>query len=139
MRSTRLLTRDAVQITIPNSVITNVKIVNQSAPYPHFRVHVKVGVAFGSDLDVAEAAILASAEGNPLVKETPEPHVRILELGDSAIIYELRVWVKDPRNRGRLVHELNRRIVQLLTEASVDIPFPQLGVHVVGDSGDKEE
>ena len=137
MRSTRLLTRDAVQITIPNSVITNVKIVNQSAPYPHFRVRVRVGVAYGSDLDVAEAAILASVEENPLIKETPEPNVRLLELGDSAILYELRVWVKDPRNRGRLVHELNRRIVQTLSEAGVGIPFPQLDVHVAGDSGDK--
>lgn len=133
MRSTRLLTRDSIQITIPNSVITNVKIVNQSAPYPHFRVRVRVGVAYGSDLDAAEAAILSSVKGHPLIKERPEPGIRLLELGDSAILYELRVWVKDPCNRGRLIHALNRKIIQSLTEAGVTIPFPQLDVHIAGD------
>ena len=139
MRSTRLLTRDAVQITIPNSVITNVKIVNQSAPYPHFRVRVRVGVAYGSDLDAAEAAILSAAEGNPLIKDDPAPGIRLLELGDSAIIYELRVWVKDPRNRGRLIHQLNREIVRSLAEAGVSVPFPQLDVHVVKDTEEPGE
>ena len=139
MRSTRLLTRDSVQITIPNSVITNVKIVNQSAPYPHFRVRVKVGVAYGSDLDAAEAAILSAAAGNSLIKETPAPGIRLLELGDSAILYELRVWVKDPRNRGRLIHQLNRAIIRSLSEAGVGVPFPQLDVHVVKDSEEPEE
>ncbi|MCP4574912.1 MAG: mechanosensitive ion channel, partial [Deltaproteobacteria bacterium] len=47
MRSTRILTRDDILITIPNSLITNLKITNQSAPRPSFRVRLKVGVAYG--------------------------------------------------------------------------------------------
>lgn len=67
MRSTRLLTLDGILITIPNSVITNAKVVNESAPYPHFRVRVAVGVAYGSDLDLVETVLTAQRHlGCPL-------------------------------------------------------------------------
>ena len=73
LRSTRILTRDDVQISIPNSVITNTKVINESAPEPRFRVRVKVGVAYGTDVDQVEEVLLAVAKGNPLVVPEPEP------------------------------------------------------------------
>jgi MscS family membrane protein len=130
MRSTRLLTRDDVMITIPNSVITNVKIVNQSAPEPHFRVPIKVGVAYGADLDAVEAVLMAAAGANPLVRRDPEPRVRLRSFGDSAINYELLVWVLRPHDRGRIVHELCRAIYRRFGEAGIEIPFSQLEVHL---------
>ena len=54
LRSTRILTRDEILICIPNSVITNVKIVNESAPAPRFRIRIKIGVAYGSDIEQVE-------------------------------------------------------------------------------------
>jgi MscS family membrane protein len=77
MRSTRLLTRDDILITIPNPVITNVKIVNQSAPYPHYRVRFKIEVAYGSDLEQVERILVNVAQGNPLVMEDPAPRARL--------------------------------------------------------------
>jgi MscS family membrane protein len=130
MRSTRLLTRDDVMITIPNSVITNVKIVNQSAPEPYFRVPIKVGVAYGSDLDAVEAALLAAADANPMVRRTPEPRVRLRSFGESSINYELLVWAARPHDRGRLTHQLSRDICRRFAEAGVVIPFPQRDVHI---------
>ncbi|MFH1913513.1 MAG: mechanosensitive ion channel family protein [Pseudomonadota bacterium] len=130
MRSTRLLTRDDVMITIPNSVITNVKIVNQSAPEPHFRVAIKVGVAYGSDLDRVEAALLGAAEGNTMVMRTPEPRARLRSFGESSINYELLVWAARPHDRGRITHELAREICRRFAEAGVEIPFPQRDVHI---------
>jgi MscS family membrane protein len=132
MRSTRLLTRDDVMITIPNSVITNVKIVNQSAPQPQFRVRIKIGVAYGSDLDRVEAALMAAARGNDLVMTTPEPRVRLRSFGDSSIDYELLVWAMRPHDRGRVTHQLNREIYRRFTEESIEIPFPQRDVHMRG-------
>ena len=53
MRSTRLLTRDDVEVTVPNAVIANAKIINESGgPWVKHRIRVPVGVAYGSDVDV---------------------------------------------------------------------------------------
>ena len=52
IRSTRILTRDDVEITVPNSIMGNVKIINESGgPYEKYRIRIKVGVAYGSDID----------------------------------------------------------------------------------------
>lgn len=134
MRSTRLLTRDDVLITIPNSVITNVKIVNQSAPRAPFRVRIKVGVAYGSDLDAVEEALLSSAAENSLVLESPSPRVRLRAFGDSSINYELLVWVGHPKYRGRSVHQISREIYRRFSEQDIVIPFPQRDVYLHKES-----
>ncbi|MDH4317674.1 MAG: mechanosensitive ion channel family protein, partial [Desulfobulbaceae bacterium] len=51
MRSTRVMTRDDVMITIPNSIMSSTKIINESAPQPRFRIRIPVGVAYGSDIE----------------------------------------------------------------------------------------
>ena len=58
IRSTRIKTRDDVIVTIPNSIIANSKIVNESAPIPRFRIRVPLGVAYGTDLDKVESVVL---------------------------------------------------------------------------------
>ncbi|WP_028583129.1 mechanosensitive ion channel family protein [Desulfogranum mediterraneum] len=131
MRSTRLLTRDDILITIPNSVITNVKIVNQSAPYSHFRVRIKIGVAYGSDLDQVEAILVNTARNNPLVMATPAPRARLRRFNDSAIDFELLVWAKQPHERGKLTHELSKQIYKRFNEAGVNIPYPQREVRLL--------
>jgi MscS family membrane protein len=130
MRSTRIVTRDDVMITIPNSIITNSKIVNQSAPQPHLRVQIKIGVAYGSDLDKVETALMEAARDNALLRKTPAPRARLRTFGDSSINYDLQVWVKRPHDRGRAVHELNREIYRRFTEQGIEIPFPQRDVHI---------
>lgn len=130
MRSTRLLTRDDVLITIPNSIITNIKIVNQSAPSANMRLRIKTCVAYGTDLDVAEELLRGVAVDNPLVMDDPEPRVRLRSLAESGIAYELLVWVARPHERGLLTHELNREICSRFKTAGIKIPFPQRSVHI---------
>lgn len=130
MRSTRLLTRDDILITIPNSVITNIKIVNQSAPKHHFRVRIKIGIAYGSDLDTVETVLLSLAENHPMVMRNPAARVRLRGFGESSINYELLVWAKCPQDRGRLIHELSRQVYRRFSEEGIEIPFPQRVVHL---------
>jgi MscS family membrane protein len=139
MRSTRLLTRDDVLITIPNSIITNVKIVNQSAPYPHFRVHIKIGVAYGSDLEQVEQILVNVAEANPLVMKEPAPRARLRTFNDSSIDFELLVWAKRPQDRGKITHEINKQIYLHFADEEVNIPFPQRVVHVVGEAQQSQD
>jgi MscS family membrane protein len=130
LRSTRIMTRDDVQISIPNSIITSTKIVNESAPEPRFRVRIKVGVAYGSDVDEVERVLLDAAHRNPLVVSEPEPRVRFRAFGDSSLDFELLCWAHRPQDKGRLIHELNRNIYQAFNAAGITIPFPQRDIYV---------
>lgn len=130
LRSTRLQTRDDILITIPNSVITNVKIVNQSRPSRHFRVRVGVNVAYGSDLELVEAILVKVARSNALVMENPEPLALLRSFGDSSIHFELLAWVIRPSDHGQLVHELSKAIHKRFKEEGVIIPFPQRDIHL---------
>ncbi|MGD9251239.1 MAG: mechanosensitive ion channel, partial [Desulfobacterales bacterium] len=131
MRSTRLLTRDDIQIAIPNSIITNTKVVNESAPRPRFRIRIKVGVAYGSDIDRVEQTLLAVATKNQLVSPTPAPRVRFRAFGDSALDFELLCWARSPHDKGRLIHELNQAIYKAFEAEGIQIPFPQRDVHMI--------
>lgn len=130
MRSTRLLTRDDVMISIPNSVITNAKVVNQSLPHPSFRVRVKIGVAYGSDIDLVESTLLDIAHQNSLAVASPEPRVRFRAFGDSALEFELLCWAARPHDRGRLIHLLCKDIYKTFNEKGIAIPFPQQDIHL---------
>ena len=130
MRSTRIVTQDDILITIPNSVITNVKIVNQSMPAQHFRIHLKIGVAYGSNLEQVEKILMDLAQKNQMVRKTPPPQVRLCSFGNSAIDLELLVWAFRPHDQGQLTHELNRTIYDRFDEEGIVIPYPQLDIHM---------
>ena len=130
LRSTRLVTRDDIQISIPNSLITNTKVINESAPNPRYRVRIKVGVAYGTDLDRMEETLLSLANNNNLVAVVPEPRVRFRNFGDSALKFELLCWAHRPEERGRLIHQLNHQIYQAFEAADIHIPFPQRDLHL---------
>ncbi len=77
IRSTRLLTRDDIEITVPNSVMGNAKITNEAGgPSAKHRVRVKVGVDYGSDIDHVREILEQIASNNHQVCKTPEPRVR---------------------------------------------------------------
>jgi MscS family membrane protein len=137
LRSTRILTRDDVQISIPNAIITNTKVINESAPEPRFRVRIKVGVAYGSDVDQVEEILLNVAHNNPHVSPKPEPRVRFRVFGDSSLDFELLCWAHRPHDKGRIIHELNREIYKAFGQAGVVIPFPQRDVHVHAQSAER--
>ncbi len=130
VRSTRIKTRDDILITIPNSIIANSKIINESAPIPNFRVRVAISVAYGSDIDLVEKTLLEIASTNENILPEPAPRVRFREFGDSSLNFELLCWAKDPALRGRIVHELNSTIYKKFYEVGITIPFPQRDLHI---------
>jgi MscS family membrane protein len=136
IRSTRIKTRDDVIVTIPNSIVANSKIINESAPIPRFRIRVPIGVAYGSDLDKVEEVLLAVADANPNIEKYPEPRVRLRDFADSSLSFELLCWVKDPRDKGLEVHNLLRDAYNVFAEQNIIIPFPQRDLHIKTSSPD---
>ena len=130
IRSTRVKTRDDVLITIPNSILANAKIVNESAPLPRFRIRLPVGVAYGSDLKGVEEILVRVAKTNSMVSSSPEPRARIRAFADSSINFELLCWVDDPRDKGKAMHQLFNEIYDTFAKEGISIPFPQRDVHL---------
>ena len=134
IRSTRIKTRDDVIVTIPNSIMANSKIINESAPIPRFRIRVPVGVAYGSNLEKVEEILLAVTDANENIEKHPEPRVRLRTFADSSVSFELLCWVKDPRDKGLQTHNLLKAAYNAFDEQGITIPFPQRDVHIINSS-----
>jgi small-conductance mechanosensitive channel len=131
LRSTRLLTRDDVEVSIPNGVMGSAKIVNEAGGPPRrYRVRVSVGVAYGSDIDHVMNVLLEIAQAHPKTFSTPEPRVRFRQFGASSLDFDLLCWIELPASRGIVVHELNCEIYKRFAEAGIQIPFPQRDLYI---------
>ena len=142
MRSTRLLTLDDVEVTIPNAVIANAKIVNESGgPWVKHRIRVPVGVAYGSDVDQVCSVLEEIAIAHPKVEKQPSPRVRMRAFGASSLDFELLAWIDHPKFRGLIRHDLLRNIYKAFKEHGIEIPFPQTDIHVrsVPEKGDSQD
>lgn len=131
LRSTRLLTRDDVEITVPNGVIGNGKIINEAGgPSEKHRIRIAVGVAYGSDVDKVVEVLEKVAADNDEVCTNPAPRVRMRRFGASSLDFELLCWIDQPVDRGRLTHEVNCAVYKAFANAGIVIPFPQQDLYI---------
>ena len=135
VRSTTLLTRDEVLVTVPNAALNAAKVTNESAPQSRRRVRVPIGVAYGTDIDEFEALAVEAALAEPLVLDSPKPRARLRSFGDSALQYEILCWVNGPTRRRRAQHTLNRALYKTLSAADIEIPYPKRDVTVTAADG----
>ena len=131
IRSTRIMTRDDIEITIPNSVIANAKIINESGgPHENERIRLSVGVAYGSDVDLVKKILVEAAKNSGLISEKFDPRVRFREFGESSLNFQLLFWIDKPEARGRTIDALNTTIYKEFNKNNIEIPFPQRTVHI---------
>lgn len=131
IRSTRLLTRDDVEVTIPNAIMGNTRIVNESGgPHEKFRIRVSVGVAYGSDIDHVKSVLMDVAIAEPEVCEDPEPRVRFRAFGGSSLDLDLLCWVENPEVRGRVLDALNTAIYKRFKTEAIEIPYSKQDVYI---------
>jgi small-conductance mechanosensitive channel len=131
LRSTRLLTREDVEVSIPNGVMGATKIVNEAGGPPRqVRIGTSVGVAYGSDIDQVESILANVGESHPITLPDPEPRVRFRKFGDSSLDFELLCWIERPVDRGLVLHELNSEIYRRFAANGITIPFPQQDVYI---------
>jgi MscS family membrane protein len=131
LRSTRLVTRDDIEVTVPNAVIANGKIVNESGgPWIKQRIRAAVGVAYGSDVDRVREILEGIAREHPQVVEDPAPRARFRSFGESSLDFELLAWIATPEERGQVIDGLNTAIYKAFDREGITIPFPQRDVHL---------
>ncbi len=131
IRSTRLLTRDDIEVTIPNSVMGNTKINNESGgPAEKYRIRIAVGVAYGSDIDQVREILMNIALKDEAVCEDPEPRVRFRTFGASSLDFELLCWIDQPVLRGRIIDALNCQVYKRFIEEEIEIPYSKQDLYI---------
>ena len=131
LRATVVQTLDNAEIVIPNSDLITTRVTNWTLANRLVRVRISVGVAYGTDIEKVLTLLLACAEENPKVLKQPKPQALFLAFGDSALNFELRVWISEfMDSTGEIQSELNRAINEKLGENGIEIPFPQTDLHL---------
>jgi len=139
IRSTRLLTRDDVEVSIPNAVIGNAKITNESGgPWIKHRIRVPIGVAYGSNTEQVVGILEEIAQDCPGIVGNPAPRVRMRAFGTSSLDFELLGWISHPEMRGLVRHNLLMEIDRRFRQEGIVIPFPQRDVHITSDVPDED-
>lgn len=131
LRSTRVLTNDMTEVTVPNSIIANSKIINESGgPSIKQRLRIPIGVAYGTEIDAVERVLLSVASKEDGLSLHPAPIVHFKEFGDSSLNFELRCWIENPAKREAIVNRINRSMYSALNEANIEIPFPKRDIYI---------
>ncbi len=130
LRSTKIRTFDNELIVVPNSKMADGIVKNITLPEPEARVVVPFSVEYGSDIKKVKEIIMREIKKVENFIENPEPVVRFLEMGSSSLNFKAFFYVNSFKNRYSALDEANTRIYNALNKAKINIPYPQLDVHL---------
>lgn len=130
IRATTIIDFDRKEIIIPNKAFVTERLINWSLTDTVTRVTLKVGFAYGSDLQACHDVLAKAAADNPRVLQDPEPLILFMAFGASTLDHELRVYLGEIGDILFATNELNRAIDTLAREHGVEIAFNQLDVHL---------
>jgi small-conductance mechanosensitive channel len=123
-RTTHLRTRDNDNLVIPNGKLADERVMNYYYPHPMHMERVKVGAAYSEPPYRVRRALVEAATGMAGVLDKPTPEVYVLAFDESAMLYELRIWVEDVAQAPRIASELRARIWEVFRKERIAIPYP---------------
>jgi small-conductance mechanosensitive channel/CRP-like cAMP-binding protein len=124
-REIRIRTLDNDHVILPNSRVAEQEIINFHLPS---RVHAKsvfVGASYGALPGEVKEACTQAALDSPEVLRTPRPVIRLDEFGDSAVMYEVRFWIKDYSRHMDIAEQVRTNIWYQFDRRGIEIPLPQ--------------
>lgn len=131
IRAVSVITRDKVEFLIPNENLMINQVENWSYSSRDVRVKVPVGVAYGTDIDLAERLMLEAVRASPRILDEPAPSVWLHAFGDNGILFEIQMWIDDPEEGiGNVRSDVLKRILRLFREHGIEIPFPQRDLRI---------
>ena len=130
IRATTIRDWDRKELVIPNKEFVTGQVINWTLSDPILRLIVPVGIAYGSNTDLAEELLHKVARENKHALEDPQPRVFFLGFGDSSLNFELRVFVPSIDYLLKTRHELHKAIDAEFRKANIEIAFPQRDIHV---------
>ncbi len=136
IRSTQICTLSREDVIVPNADLVSNQVTNYMFRDEYWRVICPVGIAYGSNVDLARDCLLQVANENPdVLKEPPnEPAVLFREFGDSSLNFELWCIINNVNDKFKVQSELNFAINKIFKDHDITIAFPQRDIHI--KSGD---
>lgn len=134
MRTSSAKNRDDIIIIIPNSLITSNKVINWSHQSEKTRFKIKVGVAYGSDVDLVLKVLRESALEHPEIKDKDSVNARFIDFGNSSLDFELLFYSSNIFRIENLKSEIRKVINRKFIENKITIPFPQVDLHFKSDA-----
>lgn len=129
-RSTEIKTLDQVSIIVPNSRFLEQEVINWSHRNPVSRIRLPVGVAYAANPEQVRQTLLEVGRSHPSVLSTPPPQVFFVGFGDSALNFELLIWIAEPSKQWLIKSDLYFAIESALRQREIEIPFPQQDLHI---------
>jgi potassium efflux system protein len=130
IRATTVTDFDNKEQVIPNQNFLTNPLINWTLSDPVTRVVFNVGIAYGSDTERALEVMTSVVKAHSEVLEEPRPTVFFIGFGESSLDFEVRVFVRERLRRMPLKHDLHMALNKALTEAGIEIPFPQRDLHL---------
>lgn len=138
MRSSVITTFDNIDIIIPNATLIQGNVINLTFSDDVRRLHVPFGIAYGSNIEEVIHTILETLAKSHLIyiKNNLEksPKVRMTLMGNSSIDFELLVWISENPNEDGVgsssMSDFLIFIYNTLQENNIEMPFPQMDVHL---------
>ena len=130
-RCVSVITRDEKEFLIPNESLIVNPVVNWSYSSKNIRVKADIGISYNADPHRAIELITGCLEGMRRVLKSPAPKCLVMGFGDSSVNLQLRFWIKDPQNGvANITSEVLLKVWDTLKANQIEIPFPQLDLHV---------
>jgi len=142
IRATEIETLDNQDMLVPNSELISGRVTNWVLHNPYGRLRIRVGVAYGSDINKVKQILEAVSHENKSVitdGRVSPPKALFMGFGDSALEFELRVRIFDIKKRYDVVSELNFKIDEEFQKNHIIIPFPQRDIHIKDWSPESKE
>ncbi len=130
IRATTITDFDNKELVIPNKSFVTDPLINWTLSDPITRVVINVGIAYGSDTLKAHKIMTGVIKAHPEVLDEPKPTVFFTGFGDSSLDFQIRVFVSERIKRMPLVHDIHMALDQALSQAGIEIPFPQRDLHL---------
>lgn len=130
IRSTVIETPDRARVYVPNSTIMAGQFTNWTRGSRVVRRAISIGVAYGSDIDQVRALLLEAAGAEDHVLQLPAAYVTFDNFAASSLDFTLFVFIDDFNNATAAVSSLRFRVEKLFAARGIDIPFPQMTLHM---------
>ncbi len=132
IRSSTVRTNDGIEVLVPNSTFIENNVTNWTYSTAQVRRTVSVGVDYDADPQRVAELLKAVATCHAMVSQNPEPQVLLSDFGSDALQFTLRYWIDyaDNADASAIASDLRFRIVAVLSQAGIGIPYPQRVVHL---------
>ncbi|MEJ2764024.1 small-conductance mechanosensitive channel MscS [Photobacterium sp. MCCC 1A19761] len=126
--STVLKTPDNKMVVVPNSAVIGGPITNYSRHQTR-RIDYVIGVSYKADLKKTKAVLTRVVAADPRVLQDPKPTIGVVALADSSVNFVVRPWV-NTTDYWAVYFDLLQAIKEELDKEGIEIPFPQMDVHL---------